>query len=55
MNTELKEQKKMLLEYKQSIVDLIQANKDQYDGLYDDFAAADMALKEFERKHGGEE
>tara|TARA_R110002126_G_C10419173_1_gene497234 strand:- start:114 stop:281 length:168 start_codon:yes stop_codon:yes gene_type:complete len=55
MNTELKEERSRLFVNKFEAVGRLKVTKGAYDEALEDFAAADMALKEFERKHGGGE
>tara|TARA_R110000851_G_scaffold212818_1_gene365527 strand:- start:173 stop:343 length:171 start_codon:yes stop_codon:yes gene_type:complete len=51
----LREAKKQLEANKRAIACKVTATRDKYIDACLEYAAADMALKEFERKHGGAE
>ena len=54
MSTELKEERAKLLRNKKHSAIKLLAYQESIDKASDEFAAADMALKEFDRKHGGD-
>lgn len=54
MNTELKEERARLERIKLLNKNKFTTASARLDAYCEDFAAADMALKEFDRKHGGD-
>ena len=54
MNTELKEEKRKLVEDKKKLAIKVKSMQIGLNNFLKRFATADMALKEFDRKHGGD-